>query len=185
MPLFGQELFEQAEATKGLDEAYRRRGRIRSASPAPEGIDRMLKDNNVVALVGPTRPPAWLIDAVNGDQSPGGGAGWHLAAVAGYPHLTVPMGRCGAAGGPELHRPEMVGRDESSSLGYAYEQASHKSRRASCRRSRKRRHGAALRPSRPLGSSVEAALGFFLRRAAQARLRRASAAQRCIASASS
>lgn len=35
-------------------------------------------------------PPAWKIDAVNGDQESGAGAG-DLAAVAGYPHLTVPM----------------------------------------------------------------------------------------------
>jgi amidase len=51
----------------------------------------MLKDNNVIALVGPTVAPAWLIDAVHGDMYPGGGAGG-FAAVAGYPHLTVPMG---------------------------------------------------------------------------------------------
>ena len=44
-----------------------------------------------IALIGPTMPPAWKIDAVNGDQISGGGAG-SLAAVAGYPHLTVPMG---------------------------------------------------------------------------------------------
>ena len=37
-------------------------------------------------------PPAWPIDAVNGDQISGGGGG-SLAAVAGYPHLTVPMGQ--------------------------------------------------------------------------------------------
>ena len=92
MPLFGQETFEKAEKTKGLaDPAYLRARRISFMAAGPNGIDRLLRQYRVVALVGPTMPPAWKIDAVNGDQSPGGGAG-SLAAVAGYPHLTVPMG---------------------------------------------------------------------------------------------
>ena len=44
------------------------------------------------ALIGPTVAAAWPIDAVHGDQYPGGGGGY-LAAMAGYPHLTVPMGQ--------------------------------------------------------------------------------------------
>ena len=82
----------------------------------------MLKANNVVALVGPTMPPAWKIDAVNGDQISGGGAG-SLAAVAGYPHLTVPMGLVKGLPvglsfiGPKWSEALLL------SLGYAYEQA--------------------------------------------------------------
>jgi amidase len=91
----------------------------------PEGIDKLLKDNNVVALVGPTVAAAWLIDAVHGDSYPGGGAG-SLAAVAGYPHLTVPMGDVkGLPVGLSF-----VGAKWSDalilSLGYDYEQASQK-----------------------------------------------------------
>ena len=90
MPLFGQDTFEEAQKTKGLnDAAYRKARDISFRAAGPNGIDRLLKQYNVVALVGPTMPPAWKIDAVNGDQSAGGGAG-SLAAVAGYPHLTVP-----------------------------------------------------------------------------------------------
>lgn len=51
----------------------------------------MLAKDHLDALICPTMPPAWKIDAVNGDQISGGGAGG-LAAIAGYPHLTVPMG---------------------------------------------------------------------------------------------
>ena len=92
MRLFGQEMFEQAEKTKGLgDPATRRRARPKLASAGPERDRQAAEGQRVVALVGPTMPPAWKIDAVNGDQSAGGGAG-SLAAVAGYPHLTVPMG---------------------------------------------------------------------------------------------
>ena len=67
-------------------------------------------------------PPAWKIDAVNGDQIAGGGAG-SLAAVAGYPHLTVPMGLVKGLPvglsfiGPKWSEALLL------SLGYAYEQA--------------------------------------------------------------
>jgi amidase len=45
-----------------------------------------------VALVQPTTSPAWMIDVVLGDQSPDRNGIGSLAAIAGYPHLTVPMG---------------------------------------------------------------------------------------------
>ena len=77
---------------KGLsDPAYKKARATSFRAAGPNGIDRMLKAHKLDALVGPTMPPAWKIDAVNGDQISGGGAGG-LAAVAGYPHLTVPMG---------------------------------------------------------------------------------------------
>jgi len=125
MPLFTQDLFEQAEATPGLDEAYRRARETSFRLAGPEGIDRLLREHNVVALVGPTRPAAWLIDAVHGDQSPGGGGG-SLAAVAGYPHLTVPMGEVrGLPVGLSFIGPKWSDALVLS-LGYSYEQASRK-----------------------------------------------------------
>jgi amidase len=123
MSLFGQELFEQAEKAKGLDDpAYKKAKAAAFQAAGPLGIDKLLKDNKVVALVGPTMPPAWKIDAVNGDQSAGGGAGG-LAAVAGYPHLTVPMGMVrGLPVGLSFIGPKW---SESLllNLGFAYEQA--------------------------------------------------------------
>jgi amidase len=72
-----------------------------------------------------TSAPAWFIDAVHGDQYPGSGAG-SLAAVAGYPHLTVPMG---AVRGLPVGL-SFIGPQWSDglilSLGYAYEQASRR-----------------------------------------------------------
>jgi len=125
MPLFGQELFEQAEATHGYDDAYRHARETSLRIAGRDGIDKLLHDNNVVALVGPTRPPAWLIDTVNGDQSAGGGAG-NLAAIAGYPHLTVPMGD---VRGLPVGLSFIGARWDDArilALGYAYEQASHR-----------------------------------------------------------
>ncbi len=89
--LFGQELFVQAQATAGLDDpAYRvaRDGVRRQAGP--DGIDRLLAASRLDALVAPTGAPAWLIDPVDGDNDLGSAG--TLPAVAGYPHLTVPMG---------------------------------------------------------------------------------------------
>ncbi len=89
--LFGQELFIAAEATGGLDDPAYIEARATSLRLAgPEGIDRLLAQHRVVALVAPTNGPAWSIDAVNGDNYLGSAS--QLAAVAGYPHLTVPMG---------------------------------------------------------------------------------------------
>src|SRR3546814_14304626 len=69
--------------------------------------------------------PAWLIDSVNGDQVPGGGAG-SLAAVAGYPHVTVPMGEVkGLPVGLSFIGPKWSDA-LILSLGYDYEQAPQK-----------------------------------------------------------
>jgi amidase len=123
MTLFGQEQFEQAEKTKGLDDpAYKKARKDSFEAAGPSGIDRLLKQYDVVALVGPTAGPAWKIDAVNGDQFSGGGAG-SLAAVAGYPHLTVPMGLVrGLPVGLSFMGPKWS-EALLLNLGYAYEQA--------------------------------------------------------------
>lgn len=123
MALFGQETFLRAQKTKGLDDpAYRKARDISFRAAGPNGIDRLLKHNRVVALVGPTMPPAWMIDAANGDQVSGGGAG-SLAAVSGYPHLTVPMGLVkGLPVGLSFIGPKWS-EQLLLNLGYAYEQA--------------------------------------------------------------
>jgi len=123
LALFGQDSFEKAQATRGLsDPAYLAARDLSLRLAGHDGIDAMLAANNVVALVAPTMPPAWKIDAVNGDQIAGGGPA-DIAAVAGYPHLTVPMGAVGGLPvglsfiGPAWSEARLLG------LGYAYEQA--------------------------------------------------------------
>ena len=123
MPLFGQDTFEDAQKAKGLsDPAYKKAREASLRAAGPNGIDRLLKQYDVVALVGPTMPPAWLVDPVNGDQSTGGGAG-SLAAVAGYPHLTVPMGLVKGLPVGLSFMGSKWSEARLLSLGYAYEQA--------------------------------------------------------------
>ena len=123
LTLFGQETFIKAETTKGLDDPAYQAARATSQRIAGrDGIDAMLTADHLDALISPTMPPAWTIDAVNGDQISGAGAGG-LAAVAGYPHLTVPMGAVlGLPVGLSLIGPAW---SEARLLGYgyAYEQA--------------------------------------------------------------
>ena len=126
LALFGQETFIDADKTRGLaDPAYKLARSKSLAAAGIHGIDKLLAANKLDALVGPTVGPAWKIDAVNGDQFSGGGAG-SLAAVAGYPHLTVPMGK---VRGLPVGLSFMGAKWSDArilSLGFAYEQASQK-----------------------------------------------------------
>src|SRR3546814_13036481 len=56
----------------------------------PEGLDAALAEQQLDALVAPATSPAWLIDPINGDHFTG--AGYGVAAAAGTPSITVPMG---------------------------------------------------------------------------------------------
>jgi amidase len=123
MPLFGQELFEASQKTAGLkDPDYLAALALSRRLAGPEGIDRLLAANGVVALVAPTMGPACLIDPVLKDQFVGGSTGT-MPAVAGYPHLTVPMGEVGGLPvglsfiGPAWSEATLL------NLGYAFEQA--------------------------------------------------------------
>lgn len=91
MRWFGQSLFEQALETTD-EETYRDARETSLRLAGEEGIDRLLRDNDVALLVAPTRGPAWTSDLVNGDHFNGSIGAGSLAAIAGYPHLTVPMG---------------------------------------------------------------------------------------------
>lgn len=87
---FRQALFEKAEATKGLADPAYLRAREESRRLARATLDNWLKTNKLDALIAPTIGPAWISDVVNGDSYVGGDS--TLAAVAGYPHVTTPMG---------------------------------------------------------------------------------------------
>ena len=117
---FGQELFIRAEATDGLESPVYKTALAENRRLAgPKGIDRLLGEHRLDALVAPTTGPAFKIDFENGDRFQGGQM--ILAAVSGYPHLTVPMGQ---AGGLPIGI-SFIGAAWSEarllSLGYAFE----------------------------------------------------------------
>lgn len=88
---FGQQHFEASAASGGTasEEYLSALTRVRDATGA-QGIDRLLEEHDVDLLISPTGGPAWKIDWINGDHFGGGSAG--LAAISGYPSITVPMG---------------------------------------------------------------------------------------------
>lgn len=121
--LFGQDLFEKAQGMPDLtDPVYTKHREAVGRRAREEGIDRMLADHAVTALIAPTLGPAWLIDPVNGDAN--GASSTTLPAVAGYPHLTVPMGFVeGLPVGLSFIGPAWS-ESQLLSLGFAYEKAS-------------------------------------------------------------
>jgi amidase len=91
MPYFAQERFVEAQKKGPLtDAAYRKALAANHRLARVEGIDATLAKHRLDALVAPTGGPAWLTDYVNGDHYSGSCS--QPAAVAGYPHVTVPAG---------------------------------------------------------------------------------------------
>ena len=90
MPVFGQEVFLEAEEKGTLaDEAYLA-ALTESKRIAREGIDGAMDEYELDALIAITNGPAWLIDHINGDSFGIGSSS--LAAISGYPSITVPAG---------------------------------------------------------------------------------------------
>jgi amidase len=91
MPYFGQDRFLEAEekgplTTKIYLDALARNHKL----ARQQGIDAVATKFKLDAFIAPSRRPAWLTDFVNGDSSSNSCSG--LPAVAGYPHITLPMG---------------------------------------------------------------------------------------------
>jgi amidase len=94
LPYFGQEILTMAEAKGPLTDAkYRAALTKNQRLSRTMGIDAVMSTHRLDALVAPTGGPAWLTDLVNGDSGTGSAPGPStVAAVAGYPHITVPAG---------------------------------------------------------------------------------------------
>ncbi|HEX9283694.1 MAG TPA: amidase [Gemmatimonadales bacterium] len=123
LPYFGQEIFEQAQGKGPLtDQDYLRALDKDHLLARLQGIDAVMAEHQLDALIAPTGGPPALIDLVNGD--PGGGGSFSSpAAVAGYPHVTVPLGyvRGLPVGLSFVGRPWSEGT--LIKLAYAFEQA--------------------------------------------------------------
>jgi amidase len=124
MPFFSQDILEASEEMKGLD-AKGYSDAIKKTSGAKKVIDNMLQSKKLDAIIGVSIGFSCLTDLINGDYS----TGFYFcppAAMAGYPHITVPMG--------DVHDLPVglsfmsTAYDEGGiiSLAFAFEQASKK-----------------------------------------------------------
>ena len=119
MAVFDQSLFDTSDARPGLDDAGYRTARdnVRKAT-GERGIDRLMAEHDVSALVSPSGPLSSRVDPVNGDTWPAWAGAGYMAAVAGYPHATVPMG---TVHGVPLGFSIMAGAgDDARVLSYAH-----------------------------------------------------------------
>ena len=92
LPHFGQEIFLKAQEKGPLtDKAYLDALEKNHRLARAEGIDAVMNQHQLDALITPTAGPAWVTDLVNGDHETGGSSS--PAAVAGYPSVTVPAGQ--------------------------------------------------------------------------------------------
>jgi amidase len=127
MPYFGQEHLLAAQEKPGLDaKAYREALANNLRYAREEGIDKVMRENKLDALVAPTGGVAWLTDYINGDHY--GMSFSSPAAVAGYPHITVPAG---FTHGLPVGLSFVGGAYSEATLigmAYAYEQASKRRR---------------------------------------------------------
>lgn len=93
MPYFKQEIFESS-AKKGslTTRAYQTALKNCKLLTRTQGIDAVMDKNSLDAIVAPSNAPTWMIDWVNGDCGSNYVSSSSLAAVAGYPSITVPAG---------------------------------------------------------------------------------------------
>ena len=93
MPYFKQEIFESS-AKKGplTSKEYRDALALSRRLTREEGIDKVMDQHKLDAIVAPSNAPTWMIDWVNGDCGSNYVSSSSLAAVSGYPSITVPAG---------------------------------------------------------------------------------------------
>ncbi|TXF99936.1 amidase [Massilia arenae] len=127
MPYFGQEHLIAAQSKGGLQARDYVKALANNRRYARDkGLEQVLRDRKLDALVAPTGGPAWLTDYINGDHY--GSSFSSPAAVAGYPHVTVPAGLLHGLPiglsfvGKAWSEPALI------AMAYAYEQAGRRRR---------------------------------------------------------
>ncbi len=126
LALFDQSLFDLAVPLGDLSSAeyIEARDTVQKAT-REDGIDMLLAKHNVDILVSPSGPVASRVDPINGDVWPSFPGAGSMAAIAGYPHITVPMG---TVHGMPVGFSFIGGKDQDAkvlSYGFAYEQNSN------------------------------------------------------------
>jgi amidase len=91
MPFFGQEIFERAQAKGPLSDAAYKKARDEARRLAgKDGLLAAFDRDKLDAVIAASVSPAWPTDYLLGDHFVG--AGYGMAAVAGTPSITVPVG---------------------------------------------------------------------------------------------
>ncbi len=120
---FGQDTFETADKEKGLDDPAYLQALATSRGLATNALNQLFANNKVDVIIAQTNGPAWVSTLGKGDAFSGPSAS-QLPAVAGFPHLTVPMGLSSGLPvglsfiGPKWHDHNVL------KAGFAYEQLS-------------------------------------------------------------
>lgn len=125
MPFFKQEILEQAQGKGDLKSKEYLDAVKQTNDGTRKVIDDILTKNKLDAIIGTTNGPAVCIDLVNGDYDNGFSFSGP-AAMAGYPHITVPMGLAHGLPVGLSFFSTAYKEGEIIKLGYAYEQASKK-----------------------------------------------------------
>jgi amidase len=88
---FDQKLLEMAEKKGDLNSPDYKKALAKMLKATREdGIDKAMNENKLDAIIAPTGSTAWKTDHLLGDHFIGGSSS--LAAISGYPAITVPMG---------------------------------------------------------------------------------------------
>lgn len=123
LTLFDQSIFEATTKLGGLDSTeYKAAIANIQLATGKNGIDALLAKHNVKVLVAPSGPVPGRVDPINGDVWPSWAGAGNLAAVSGYPHLSVPMGDIH---GLPIGVSFMAAKNQDAQVlayGYAYEQ---------------------------------------------------------------
>ena len=129
MPYFKQEIFEMSAKKGPLSSKAYIDARALSLKHTREEIDALMNRHKLDAVVAPSNAPTWMIDWVNGDCGSNYISSSSLAAVSGYPSMTVPAGflRELPIGITFFGRP--YSEHVLIKLGYAFEQATQARRK--------------------------------------------------------
>ncbi len=91
MPIFGQNILEESQLKGPLSEPDYLEALATIQRATRNGIDSVLGEHELDALIAPSNGPAWMTDHVNGEIAYGIGSST-FAAVSGYANITVPAG---------------------------------------------------------------------------------------------
>lgn len=125
MPWFRQEILESSEEKGNLESQEYRNALNKVLSVTRDAINATLRDLQLDAICGPTNGPSWCTDLINGDHFTGYGM-YSSAAMAGYPHITVPMGAVGELPVGLTFLSGAYTEGPLITIAYSYEQASQK-----------------------------------------------------------